>query len=90
MYHINNLKHSNLRIRKYSVFMLGRVGDKRAVPGLIERLKDQKEPIRTRQYASAALGLIGDLNVKPVLEEIALNDLHEFLRQECKKAIERL
>ena len=87
---INNLRHTNPRIRKYSVFMLGRVGGKRAVPGLIERLKDQKEPIRTRRYAAAALGLIGDLNVKPVLEEIALNESNNFLRRECKKAIERL
>lgn len=87
---VNNLKHTNPRIRKYSVFMLGRVGDKRAVPGLIERLKDQKESIRTRRYASAALGLIGDLNAKPVLEEIALNESNEFLRGECKKAMERL
>lgn len=87
---INNLRHINPRIRKYSVFMLGRVGDKRAVPGLIERLKDQKEPIRTRRYAAAALGLIGDLNATSVLEEIALNESNEFLRRECKKAIERL
>lgn len=87
---ITNLQHTNPRIRKYFVFMLGRIGDKRAVPGLIERLKDWKEPIRTRRYAAAALGLIGDLIIKPVLEEIALNESNEFLRRECEGAIERL
>ncbi|MFZ3169745.1 MAG: trypsin-like peptidase domain-containing protein [Candidatus Methanoperedens sp.] len=87
---INNLRHSNPRIRKYSTFMLGRIEDKRSVPGLIERLKDKKEPIRTRRYAVAALGLIGELNAKSALEEIALNESNEFLRQEGKKAIERI
>lgn len=87
---INNLKHPNPRIRKYSVFMLGRTRDRRAAQSLIERLKDEKEPIRTRRYAAAAVGLIGDLSAKPVLEVIASNESNEFLRRECKKAIERL
>lgn len=89
---INNLKHPNHRIRKYFIFMLGRIYPKvkRAVPGLIERLEDQGEPIRTRRYAAYALGFIGDLNAKPVLKEIALNESNVFLRGECKKAMERL
>ncbi len=87
---INNLKHSNPRIRKYSTFMLGRIGDKRSVTSLIERLKDNEEPIRTRRYAAAALGLIGDLIAKPALEEIDNDESNEFLRRECKKAIDQL
>ena len=40
-----------------------------ALPALIERLSDAEEHIMVRHEAAEALGAIGNLEAKPVLEE---------------------
>ena len=87
---IDNLSHSNARIRKYAAFILGRIRSHDSIHRLIELLKSSNETIRTRRYAAAALGLIGSIRAIPDLEEVSLRHKNVYLQQECLKAIERI
>lgn len=86
---IKNLESPNLRVRKYATFILGRIGNKKAVPYLIEILQKEKD-IRTRLYAAAALGIIGDEKAMEILSYVAENDDNPFLQEECKKSLKMI
>ena len=51
-------------------FALGKLGDPRAVPALVEVLEDQRHVFETRQAAAFALGLIADPSSKEALERL--------------------
>ena len=56
---VENLEHHNTRIRKFTVFLLGRTRSPACMPGLVRFLENPGETIRARRYAAAALGLVG-------------------------------
>lgn len=60
---------------------------KRAVPDIIELLKDANQ--RVRQDAAYSLGILGDDSAIPVLEK-AVKDTDELVRFFAKEAIERI
>ncbi len=62
------------RVRRYLALALGRLGDSRAVPALLEAVEEEKErPVdaETQIYAVWALGAIGDAAALPELVALA-------------------
>jgi ATP-dependent DNA helicase RecQ len=77
-------------VRCLAAFALGKIGDKCATAPLIELLEREEKP-QVRQYAVKALGRIGDIQAKLILETIAHND-HEqdYTRKAARLALKRL
>jgi hypothetical protein len=73
------------KVRVQAALVLGKLKDKRAVPTLIQALKDENESVRG--VAATSLGQIGDKAAANALLE-ASNDSSEFVRSQAKKALE--
>src|SRR4051812_14332525 len=58
-----NSQNGDVRVRRYLAVAIGRIGDKRAVPSLIEGLEDSD--IESQIYTLSALGFIGDNSAVP-------------------------
>lgn len=69
---------SNHFVKAYSALALGLIGDKTALPALIDALKETKEKIRS--FSAMGLGLIGEHETMPHLMS-QLNDLNHYVRQ---------
>jgi len=69
-------------VRRYAVWALGGIKDRRAVDPLIAALRD--EAVIVREYAARALGNIGDLRAVDPLTA-AQNDKH-YLGANARKA----
>lgn len=68
---------------------LGRFGDARAIPALIEALEaSEGSEVRTR--AALALGRIGQPHAIPALRRAALKDPHPGVREQARRAIEQI
>lgn len=75
------------RLRSTAAFILGEIGDRRAVKPLIHRLEDRDW--RVRAVAVAALGKIGDARaVEPLTK--ALRDEHIQVREAVEWALKRI
>src|SRR4051812_1645894 len=72
------------RVRLQAVMVLGRLGDKRAVPALVHALTDQAEGIRG--LAAQILGKLGDPRAVPGLER-ARHDASGFVREKATEAL---
>ena len=58
-----NSKGGDVRVRRYLALAIGRTGDKRAVPLLVEGLEDSD--VENQIYTLSALGFIGDNSAVP-------------------------
>jgi HEAT repeat protein len=58
-----NVKNGDARVRRYLALAIGHIGDKRAVPSLVEGLDDTD--IENQIYTLSALGFIGDNSAVP-------------------------
>ncbi|MBI5020499.1 MAG: HEAT repeat domain-containing protein [Ignavibacteriales bacterium] len=87
---IMNLNHPNPRIRKFAVFILGRIQSPLATESLLLFLRNKHETIRARRYAAAALGYIGDRKSLKVLHSIIKEEKNKYFTAECIKAIKRI
>jgi HEAT repeat protein len=58
-----NSQNGDVRVRRYLAVAIGRIGDKRAVPSLVEGLEDSD--IENQIYTLSALGFIGDNSAVP-------------------------
>jgi hypothetical protein len=72
------------KVRVQAALVLGKLGDKRAVPALIQALKDANESVRG--VAATSLGHLGDRSAANALLG-ATNDSSEFVRNQAKKAL---
>jgi HEAT repeat protein len=86
-YLIRTLKDENYQVRTSAAFILGEIGDKRAVKQLIQSLKDKNRDVR---YAAAcALGDIKDKKaLGPLIE--TLKDEHWEVRRDAVCALYEL
>lgn len=72
--------------RREGVITLGKLGDSRAVPALIDRLRHDGEK-EVRQACCWALLQIGDPQALPWLEQAAIHDKKKEVREGAQKAI---
>ena len=80
------LKHPDLRTRVYAILSLGRLRDKRAVGPLCNIVRSVDEP-NEKWNALYALGLIGDPEAIPVLEQLLRSELSENDRTAVSDAL---
>ena len=67
------LKDEWVNVRIYAVTSLGKLNDKKAVPALIEVMKNEKENDLVRAGAAAALGVLRDQRALLPLRELIIN-----------------
>jgi len=75
------------KVRVQAALVLGKLGDKRAVPALIKALKDSNATVRT--VSCGALGKLGDSSAVEPLKEAA-KDGESMVRQAAEKALQQL
>ena len=80
-------RHDNSR--RDGCLILGRLGDDRAVPALMDRLKNDPAPA-VRIAAASALGMIGDPNTAQILERSVVYDKRQEVRNASAVALQRV
>jgi hypothetical protein len=89
---VDALTHSLLgdpsyKVRVQAALVLGKLGDRRAVPALVKALKDENSSVRG--VSCSSLGRLGDPSAVPALRE-ATKDGESFVRQAAEKALAQL
>ena len=79
------MQDPSYKVRVQAALVLGKLLDKRAVPALMQALKDENESVRG--VAATSLGRIGNKAAANALLQ-ATNDSSEFVRTQAKKALE--
>jgi hypothetical protein len=79
------MQDPSYKVRVQAALVLGKLGDRRAVPSLMQALKDANETVRG--VAATSLGRLGD-NVAANALLSATNDSSEFVRTQAKRALE--
>src|SRR3954465_11459145 len=80
------MQDPSYKVRVQAALVLGKLNDKRAVPALIQALKDENETVRG--VAATSLGRIGDKSSSNALMVASTSDASEFVRSQAKKALE--
>lgn len=75
------------RVRLQAAVVLGKLGDRRAEPALVEALRDSNETVRG--LSAQVLGDLGDLRARGPLER-ARRDRSSFVRDRVRVALARL
>ncbi len=76
-------------LRHELAYVLGQMQMDEALPTLIERLSDEVEHVMVRHEAAEALGAIGNVTAKPVLERYR-NDPFVEVSESCEVALDLL
>jgi hypothetical protein len=79
------MEDPSYKVRVQAALVLGKLGDKRAVPALIQALSDENESVRG--VAATSLGRIPDPSAANALLR-ATNDPSDFVRTQAKKSLE--
>lgn len=80
------MQDSSYKVRVQAALVLGKLGDKRAVPALIQALRDENETVRG--VAATSLGRIGDKSSASALMVASTSDTSEFVRAQARKALD--
>jgi hypothetical protein len=80
------MQDGSYKVRVQAALVLGKLGDKRAVPALMQALHDENETVRG--VAATSLGRIGDKAAANALMVASTSDSSEFVRSQAKKALE--
>jgi hypothetical protein len=80
------MQDPSYKVRVQAALVLGKLGDKRAVPALIQALRDENETVRG--VAATSLGRIGDRSAANALMTASTSDASEFVRSQARKALE--
>ncbi len=76
-------------LRHELAYVLGQMQMEVALPALVDRLSDVDEHVMVRHEAAEALGAIGDLSAKPILERF-LSDSFIEVSESCEVALDLL
>lgn len=88
-YWMRTLKgHSLESVRKSAAKMLGAMADRRALPGLIEGLKDPSSAVR--KETAISLGAMVDPRAVPALESVYERDPDPEVRKHAQAAIQQI
>jgi hypothetical protein len=82
------ISDSSWRVRLQAVVVLGKLGNRRAVPALIQALIDSNETVRG--LAAQVLGGLGDEDAMPALERTARSDGSGFVREKANASLSKL
>jgi HEAT repeat protein len=86
---LHALLEDDAQIRQRAIAALGELGERRAVPAIVTRLRhDPESAVRTE--AAYRLGTLGDESVLPVLRTAAVEDPSEQVRRWAQRAIDGL
>ena len=85
---IKTLTDPDPAVRSAAAWVLGEIGDARAVEALGDLVERKDEPVRVRRSAAWALGEIGDARGVEVLEGV--NDAEVPLQRTIERALEKL
>ncbi|MFH0737252.1 MAG: HEAT repeat domain-containing protein [Candidatus Micrarchaeota archaeon] len=80
---IGKLGDASEEMRVNALWVLGRIGDKRAVPAIVDRLGDQEKLVRFE--AQSAIGRLKEHAIAPLVE--AANDKDEKKREQAIAAL---
>ncbi|MDB4971031.1 MAG: lyase domain protein repeat-containing protein [Myxococcales bacterium] len=80
------MQDASYKVRVQAALVLGKLGDRRAVPALMQALHDENETVRG--VAATSLGRIGDKSAANALMVASTSDSSEFVRSQAKKALE--
>jgi hypothetical protein len=80
------MQDPSYKVRVQAALILGKLMDKRAVPALIQALKDENESVRG--VAATSLGRLGDHSAANALQIAATGDSSEFVRTQARKALD--
>ncbi len=80
------MQDPSYKVRVQAALVLGKLNDKRAVPALMQALRDENESVRG--VAATSLGRLGDRQAANALQVAATNDSSEFVRGQARKALE--
>jgi len=83
-------KRSRKWARIAAIYSLGFLGERSAVPALLDTLSDRREPIGVRAHAAEALGNINDAEAVPNLATVLKQETSPSLRQWCIYALEEI
>ncbi len=79
--------NSNSALLKHEIaYVMGQMQNDSAIPHLIERLEDENEHVMVRHEAAEAIGAIGNISTKPVLEKFLNHELPE-ISESCEVAL---
>ncbi len=82
-------KSKSALLKHEIAYVMGQMQDSRAVPHLIDRLRDMDEDVMVRHEAAEALGAIGDRTALGVLEEFK-DDRDIVVAESCEVALDLL
>jgi hypothetical protein len=82
------MQDPSYKVRVQAALVLGKLGDRRAVPALIQGLRDENETVRG--VSATSLGRLGDKSAASALMVSATNDPSDFVRSQAKKALEQV
>ncbi|TET34622.1 MAG: HEAT repeat domain-containing protein [Planctomycetota bacterium] len=87
---INMLSDSgdDINVRRWAALSLGSIGDKKAIPELVNALKDPNAVIR--HDCVSALGEIGEQSTLNILKNVCKNDANPNVRSAASRAIKRI
>ncbi len=80
------MQDPSYKVRVQAALVLGKLADRRAVPALINALRDENESVRG--VAATSLGRIGDRSAASALSNAARGDASEFVRGQAQKALD--
>ena len=79
--------NSDSALLKHEIaYVFGQMQNELAIPYLVERLEDEKEHVMVRHEAAEAIGAIGSISTKPILEKFLNHDLPE-ISESCEVAL---
>jgi hypothetical protein len=80
------MQDPSYKVRVQAALVLGKLSDRRAVPALIQALRDENETVRG--VAATSLGRLGDKSAANALMAASTRDPSQFVRAQARKALE--
>ncbi len=80
------MQDPSYKVRVQAALVLGKLGDRRATPALIQALKDENESVRG--VAATSLGKLGDRSAAAALRD-ATKDSSEFVRSQAQHVLDQ-
>lgn len=85
----NGFKSKSALLKHEIAYVMGQMQNNAAIPFLIDRLEDENENVMVRHEAAEAIGAIGNLDCKEILEKFLDHPMPE-ISESCEVALDLL